>query len=127
VRTFKDGRSDYPFGGKPVRRIEYDKTGRMYALLMRSGRRSTLLPGKPFPEASDEDLRDAVTGFVAQFGTFDIEQSTQMVIHHVEASLVPSWVGTDLKRWFRVDGGRLILTFSTPDSSLDLVFEREPD
>jgi hypothetical protein len=127
VRSFKDGRSDYPFGEKPVGRIEYDKAGRMYALLMRPGRRSTLLPGKPFPEANNEELRDAVTGFVAYFGTFDIEETTHTVIHHVEASLVPNWVGTDLKRRFRFDGGHLILTLSNPDSSLNHVFERESD
>ena len=45
VRTFADGHKEYPFGEKPVGRIEYDKEGRMFALLMRSGRRSTVAPG----------------------------------------------------------------------------------
>jgi hypothetical protein len=38
VRTFADGHKQYPFGEKPVGRIEYDKEGGMFALLMRSGR-----------------------------------------------------------------------------------------
>src|SRR5271156_2325337 len=63
-----------------------------------------------------EGLREAVTGFVAYFGTFDNEEATQKVVHHVEASLSPSWVGTDLKRSFRFDAGRLILTRPAPDT-----------
>ena len=127
MSTFKDGRTEHPFGEKPVGRIEYDKTGRMSALLMRPDRRSTLPPGPPLNKATSEELRDAVTGFVAYFGTFDIDEATQTVIHHVEASLSPSWVGTDLKRRFRFDAGLLILTRPAPDSSDELIWERESD
>jgi Lipocalin-like domain len=80
LRTFKDGRTEHPFGEKPVGRIEYDNAGRVSALLMRPGRQSTL------PSGTELD-NDAVTGFVAYFGTFSIEEATQTVIHHVEASL----------------------------------------
>jgi hypothetical protein len=122
LRTFKDGRTEHPFGEKPVGRIEYDKAGRVSALLMRPGRRSTLPPGTELDN-------DAVTGFVAYFGTFDIEEATQTVIHHIEASLAPSWVGTDLKRRFRFDASHLLLTRPAPDSSSsdELVWERESD
>jgi hypothetical protein len=127
LRTFKDGRTEHPFGEQPVGRIEYDKTGRMFALLMRPGRRSTLPPGMLLDKATNEELRDAVTGFVSYFGTFDIEEATQTVVHHVEASLFPSWVGTDLKRSFRFDASRLILTRPASDSSDELIWERESD
>jgi hypothetical protein len=120
LRTFKGGRTEHPFGEKPVGRIEYDRAGRMSALLMRPGRQSTLPPGTELDN-------DAVTGFVAYFGTFNVEEATQTVIHHVEASLSPSWVGTDLKRRFRFDASRLILTRPAPDSSDELVWERESD
>ena len=127
LRTFKDGRTEHPFGEQPVGRIEYDKAGRMSALLMRPGRHSTLPPGMELDKAPNEELRDAVTGFVAYFGTYEIEEATQKVVHHVEASLSPSWVGTDLKRSFRFDAGRLILTRPAPDSSDELTWERESD
>jgi hypothetical protein len=129
VRTFKDGRTEYHFGKQPVGRIEYDKAGRMSALLMRPDRRSTLPPGVELDQATNEELRDAVTGFVSYFGTYDIDEATQTVVHHVEASLSPSWVGIDLNRSFHFDAGRLILTRPAPDgsSSDKLVWEREPD
>ena len=65
VRTLADGHKEYPFGEKPVGRIEYDKEGRVFALLMRAGRRSSVAPGLELDAASAEEIREAVTGFVA--------------------------------------------------------------
>ena len=128
-RKSKDGRVDYPYGEKPVGRITYDKAGRMSAILMRPGRRSTVAPGVSMiaGNASTEEIRDAVNGFIAYFGTFDVDESGKTVIHHVQACLVPSWVGTDLKRSYRFEGNRLMLTAAAATSVLDLVWEREAD
>ena len=127
-RKSKDGRIDYPYGAEPVGRITYDKAGRMSAQLMRPGRRSTVAPGVSLiaGNAGSEEIREAVDGFIAYFGTFDVDESAQTVIHHVQACLVPSWVGTDLKRTYRFNANRLVLTAATT-SVLELVWEREPD
>jgi len=127
LRTFRDGRTEHPFGDKPVGRIEYDKAGRMSALLMRPGRHSSLPHGMELDKATNEELRDAVTGFVAYFGTFFIDEATQTVVHHVEANLSPSLVGSSLKRTFRFDAGNLILTRPAPDSSDELIWQRESE
>jgi len=124
VRTFAEGHNEYPFGEKPVGRIEYDKEGRMFALLMRPGRRSTLAPGLELDAANVEEIREAVTGFVAYFGSYEVDDASQTVTHHVKASLVPSWVGTSLKRSFRWDGARLVLTRAVPGTTDELVWER---
>ena len=128
-RKSKDGRIDYPYGEKPVGRITYDKAGRMSAQLMRPGRRSTVAPGVSLiaGNAGSEEIREAVDGFIAYFGTFDVDESAQTVIHHVQACLVPSWVGTDLKRTYRFDANRLVLTAVATTSVLELVWGREPD
>jgi hypothetical protein len=127
-RKAKDGSIDYPYGEKPVGRITYDKAGRMSAQLMRPGRRSSVRPGISLiaGNASTEELREALNGFIAYFGTFDVDESTHTVIHHVQACLVPSWVGADLKRAYRFDGNRLVLTAVTT-SVVELVWERESD
>jgi hypothetical protein len=127
-RKSKDGRIDYPYGEKPVGRITYDKAGRMSAQLMRPGRRSTVPSGQSLitGNAGAEEIREAVDGFIAYYGSFDVDESARTVIHHVQACLVPSWVGTDLKRTYRFDANRLVLTAATT-SVLELVWEREPD
>jgi hypothetical protein len=124
VRTFADGHKESPFGEKPIGRIEYDHEGRVFALLMRPGRRSTVAPGLESDAASVEEIREAVTGFVAYFGTYEVDDVSQTVTHRVEASLEPSWVGTSLKRRFRWDGARLVLTRAVPGTTDELVWER---
>lgn len=125
-RKSKDGGIDYPYGEKPIGRITYDKAGRMSAQLMRPGRRSTVAPGVSLiaGNASVDEIREAVNGYIAYFGTFDVDESAHTVIHHVQACLVPSWVGTDLKRTYRFNANRLALTAATT-SVLELVWERE--
>ena len=128
-RKFKDGRVDYPYGETPVGRITYDKAGRMSAQLMRVGRRCTVPSGVSLiaGNASTEEIREAVNGFIAYFGRFDVDEASNTVIHHVQACLVPSWVGTDLKRTYRFYSNRLALTASLPDNSQELVWEKESD
>jgi Lipocalin-like domain len=127
-RKFNDGRIEYPYGKKPVGRITYDKAGRMSALLMRPDRHSTVAPGSNLlaGNASADEIREAVDGFIAYIGTFDVDESAQTVIRHVQACLVPSWVGTDLKRTYRFDANRLVLTATTA-SVLEVIWERERD
>ena len=126
-RKSEDGHVDYPYGEKLVGRIIYDKAGRMSAQLMRPGRRSTVASGAPFDDGtSNEEIREAVNGFFAYFGAFDVDESAHTVIHHVEACIVPSWVGTDLKRTYRFNANRLALTAGST-SVLELVWERERD
>ena len=126
-RKFQDGRVDFPYGEKPVGRITYDKAGRMSAQVMRPGRRSTVPSGVSLIAggASAEEIRDAVNGFVAYYGTFDVDEASQTVIHHVQACLIPSWVGTDLKRAYRFSSNRLVLTAVSTDNVMDLTWERD--
>ena len=80
-------------------------------------------------DAPENELREAVTGFVAYFGTFQVDEVAHTVVHHVQASLAPNWVGTELKRNFHFEDGKLVLTRISPDgaSSDRLVLDRESD
>ena len=128
TRRFSGGRVEYPYGEEPVGRITYDNAGRMSAQLMRRGRRCTVASGVNLVvgNAGDDEIREAAGGFAAYFGTFEVDEPTKTVIHHVEAALVPSWVGTDLKRNYSIAGNRLVLT-ATSTSVLEVVWERERD
>jgi Lipocalin-like domain len=126
---YKDGRTEYPYGEKPVGRITYDKAGRMSAQLMRPGRPAGKVPsgvGLVVGNATTDEIREAVDGFASYFGTFDIDEKTKTVTHHVQGCLVPSWVGTDLKRTYQFTANRLTLT-ATTTATRELVWEREKD
>ena len=125
---YKDGRIEYPYGEKPVGRITYDKAGRMSAQLMRPGRRATVPSGVGLVagNATTDEIREAVDGFASYFGTFDVDESTKTVTHHVQGCLVPTWVGTALKRTYQFTANRLTLT-ATTTSVRELIWEREKD
>jgi hypothetical protein len=77
-------------------------------------------------EASCDDIREMVTGFAAYFGTFDIDESSRTVIHHVQAALIPSWVGKDLRRTYEFpSAGQLILTAASDVGTTRLVWQRD--
>jgi hypothetical protein len=125
------GEVRYPFGRNPVGRITYDQAGRMSALLMNPGRRP--VGGSPtrgstaiVAEASCEEIREMVTGFTAYLGTFEIDESARTVIHHVQASLIPSWVGKDLRRTYEFTGAsQLVLTAASDLGTTRLVWQRD--
>lgn len=127
TRKTADGKIDYPYSEKPVGRITYDVAGRMSAQLMKPGRKSTLPSGVSFVlgRASTEEIAEAVGGFIAYFGTFDVDERAGEVVHHVEACLVPSWVGTDLRRKYQFSGNRLTLRAAVAGITVDLVWERQ--
>ena len=126
LRKSANGRVDAPYGDQPVGRLTYDSAGRMSAQLMRPGRKSRQPVGVSFitGTASEAELREATGGFIAYFGTFDVDEASTTVIHHVEACLVPSWVGHDLRRKYRLQGNRLLLSAVTPAYTVDLIWER---
>ncbi len=66
-------------------------------------------------------------GIASYFGTYDVDESTQIVVHHVEVAINPAWPGTDLKRSYKCSGDRLTLSVAYPDGAILLVWEREKD
>src|SRR5262245_46157623 len=130
-RDKSDGEVRYPYGTNPIGRITYDEAGRMSAQLMRAGRR--LVGGSPrdgsaaaIRTASAEDLREILTGFNSYFGTFDVDEAAGIVIHHVQACLIPSWVGSDLQRTYEFTGAdQMTLTASGDQVVTRLLWRRE--
>lgn len=92
-------------GPDPVGRISYHADGRMSALLMQRDR--------PWPTdvnftAATAEMRGAAAmRFGAYGGWFEIEGD--VVTHHVDISLYPDHVGTDLVRQMRWEGDALVL------------------
>jgi hypothetical protein len=79
-------------------------------------------------ESSCEQIRAILAGYIAYFGTFEIDEASRTVVHHIEASLVPSWVGTGLRRAYEFgDRSQLILTATSERDSTRLVWQRDPE
>lgn len=117
----------YPFGQAAVGSIVYTAEGAMAAQIMRPDR-APFAGNDPFRGTAAENAA-AVRGYIAYAGTFRIEGDT--VIHRVEMSLFPNWIGGEQRRQIEWEGDRLVL--STPPIATGgaallhrLVWERAP-
>ena len=70
----------------------------------------------------------AFDGYTAYYGTYTVDEAHRTIIHHVEASLYPNWVGTEQRRLFEFSEGKLILRAVNgaggPGTESRLVWER---
>ena len=101
------GALTYPMGQKPVGRLTYDASGHMSAQIMLPDRTRFDAPSKV--RGSPEQKIAAFDGYTAYYGTYTVDDAHRTVIHHVEASLYPNWVGTEQRRLFEFSEGKLIL------------------
>lgn len=74
-----------------------------------------MLPERPAFAINDqmkgtpEEIKAAFEGFIAYFGTYEINEEKGTVIHHVRGSSFPNWVGSDQIRFYEFSGDRLTL------------------
>lgn len=102
-----DGRHANPFGDGAVGVLMYDAAGYMAAQVMRADR-----PDVPPGQGRDIDaaMAGAFPGYIAYFGTYEIDEAAAVVRHRVIASAFPAWVGGEHQRRFTIEGDRLTLT-----------------
>jgi hypothetical protein len=105
------GKVTYPLGEKAIGILIYDSGGRMAAQLMR--------PDRPKFASGDmrggtpEENKAAVEGYVAYFGRYEVNVMNGTILHHIEASLFPNWLGQDQVRFFEFSADAGMLTLKT--------------
>ena len=125
------GEVKYPWGKNPVGMLSYDEAGRVFAQLMNPGRRSVggisnRGAAAAIAAASADDMREMLSGFNSYFGTFDIDEPSRTVIHHLQSALIPSWVGSDQRRKYEFSGrDQLIILNTASQADYRLVWHRE--
>ena len=106
-----DGQVVYPVGRDAAGSCLYDGTGHMSLQIMRVDRprfaSGDMLSGAP------EEVLAAAKGYIAYGGTYVEDVEHGVVVHHVNHALFPNWVGTDLVRFFKLAGDRLITSAPT--------------
>lgn len=86
------------------------------------------------PESEDPEVRAALGGYVAYYGTFTVDEATRTVAHRIRASNVQSYVGKVLPREYALVGDRLTLFARLADQAVvdpgvraEIVWERIED
>jgi hypothetical protein len=101
-----EGEVTYPLGEDAVGRIAYAADGFVFVALMR--RHRPPFAATDLLSASPEEKAEAAAGYVSYCGRY--EQRGSSVVHHVELSLFPNWIGLDQERLFELRGDRLTLS-----------------
>jgi hypothetical protein len=110
-----------PEGAHPKGVIYYDNTGHMAAQIAPDRTRPSW-PANTQP--TPEQAKEAVTGYVAYFGTYEVDERAKTVTHHREGAL--NMYAVDLVRRYEFSNdGRLVLTPLEPENAaFRLVWER---
>lgn len=115
--TVNESRPTHPWGGDPAGLLTYTGDGRMSASLMSIGRPPT--PTRTLSAAPIDIRAAAAAGYLSYAGAYTIEGGD--VLHHIELSLMPNWVGKTERRhieWLPI-GTRNDLVLSTPPTKTD--------
>ncbi len=123
LRPTDGGESYYPLGKDAQGLLIYSADGYMSVSLMRPGRvpfeTPWLLEGTPAEKVA------AMESYTAYAGRYEVRESERKVVHHVEFSLFPNWIGTAQERLYRFEEDRLVLytePFASPDGNQQAAF-----
>ena len=108
-----DGHTSYPFGSEAHGRLLYSATGQMLACIA-AAQRPSLSTAVP-KNATDPEKAAAFDGYFSYGGPFEIDGDD--VLHYVEMSLNPNFVGSVQRRHMAFTGNRLTLSASEPSGS----------
>ena len=100
-----DGTVTYPFGERAQGSVVYTPGGWMSGTLA-YGDRADLATGDVVG-GSEEQRAAAFSTYLSYCGTYEVQGD--VVVHHIEMSLFPNWVGGDQKRHFELSGDELVL------------------
>jgi Lipocalin-like domain len=103
----------YPIGRNVRGLLSYSENGMMSAQLGSAMRPN--FSDNDFRKGSDIEIREAFNGYISYFGTYQIVEKSGIIIHDVQMSMFPNWIGTKVKRYFEFSDGEQILTLkATP-------------
>ena len=105
-RSVVDGQISYPLGKDAAGYIMYNADGYMFVAIM--GRKRLRFAADDLLSATKEEEAQAEETYISYCGRYEFLGDT--VVHHVELSLFPNWVGGDQERLVDLRGTRLTLS-----------------
>jgi hypothetical protein len=103
-----NGASVEAYGSKPAGILFYDAHGNMSAQIMSPERRRFASGDRR--KATHDELAGAIEGYIAYFGTYEIDEEQKCVIHVERGDVFPNAVGTTQRRYYEFEGDRLVLS-----------------
>jgi hypothetical protein len=105
-RSVEDSQVSYPLGKDATGYIMYNEDGYMFVAIMAPNR--LRFAADDLLSATKEEEAQAEETYVSYCGRYDF--LGDKVVHHVEMSLFPNWIGGDQERVVDLRGSRLTLS-----------------
>ena len=99
--------ADSPYGEEPQGVLIYDAHGTMAAQLAQKGRKPFAIADRM--KGTPEEIKAAFETYQAYWGRFKVDERERVVTHYVTQALLPNWVGTEQRRQYKFQDGRLHL------------------
>jgi hypothetical protein len=99
------GEVNYPLGRDAVGYLSYHQDGYMAVTIMKDNRPQ--FASEDFRAGSQEERLAAFDTYFSYCGTYEVNETK--VIHRIEVSLFPNWVGSHQERYFEFRGDQLVL------------------
>jgi hypothetical protein len=97
----------------------YDAAGNMAAQVMPTRARQKFAGAQPTPD----EAKDALTGYLAYFGTYTVDDGARTVTHHRKGNINPGQINDDVVRAYVFESDdRLVLT--PAGSTNQIIWER---
>jgi hypothetical protein len=103
-----DGQVKRPFDGNATGYIMYHPDGFMSVNI--AARQRPPFAANDMYGGTPDETRAAYDTYLGYCGRYDVEGDE--VVHHIEVSLFPNWVGVDQRRFIQIEGDTL--TIRTP-------------
>jgi hypothetical protein len=104
------GETTYPWGRGVMGRLTYGANGQMSLQIMKPNR--TAFTSEDLEGGAAEEIQAAFDGYHAYFGSYSFDRRTGTVVHRIEGSLFPNWIGHEQRRLVKPSANRLTLTSS---------------
>ena len=124
---WSDGRISYPYGKDPAGQLIYDGNGNFSGQIVASERLAfqsgNLLKG------TAEEIKIAFEGYIAYYGTYEVDEANCQLTHHVDGSLFTNWIGDVQTRNYQFEAESLRLSTlpikgAKADLTVTLLWER---
>ncbi|WP_339228552.1 lipocalin-like domain-containing protein [Oceanobacillus sp. FSL K6-2867] len=99
------GYIEYPLGENATGFLMYHPEGYMSAQLMRQGRPA--YASGDSHKGTKEEMAEAAYGYMAYAGKYEVNEDRNTLIHHMEVSMNPTWLGQQQPRIVSIEAGIL--------------------
>jgi hypothetical protein len=109
----ENGKTVHRYGEKPLGLFIYTPDGHVAIQIANPDKPACAIPAPrdvtKLPYCTPEQARALLEAYVAYWGTYTVDASAGMVVHHVQSDARNTYIGTDQPRPFTLKGDRLVI------------------